>query len=157
MAGFKVKVEGLRELDRALAELPNRTGKAVLRRTLKRAAQPMADMAESLAPVRTDELQRSVSVSTKLARRQAKMHRRMFRNDRASAEMFVGAGVLPQAHLQEFGSAEHGAQPFMRPAWDAEKRPTLDRIKDMLAEEIRKAAERAERRAAKVAAKAKAG
>ena len=66
--------------------------------------------------------------------------------------MFLGAGVLPQAHLQEFGSAKHGAQPFLRPAWDAEKKPTLDRISDLLAKNIDKAARSAARRAAKAKA-----
>jgi len=153
MAGkVTVRVEGLRELERALAQLSKRTGKSVLRRTLKAAAEPMLLKAASLAPVDEMDLVESMGLSSKLGKRQAKLHRRMFRDDRAAVEMFLGAGVLPQAHLQEFGSAKHGAQPFLRPAWDAEKKPTLDRISDLLAKNIDKAARSAARRAAKAKA-----
>ncbi|WP_274875079.1 hypothetical protein [Sinorhizobium meliloti] len=43
MAGFRVSIEGLKQLDQALAELPKATGKAVLRRTLIKAGEPLAD------------------------------------------------------------------------------------------------------------------
>ncbi|WP_274875080.1 HK97-gp10 family putative phage morphogenesis protein [Sinorhizobium meliloti] len=85
--------------------------------------------------------------------RSAKLHRRRnkavqaagetarkeFKNDKASAEVFVGAGPVPHAHLQEFGTSRHGPQPFARPAWDAGKNQVLDTIKDELAVQITKA------------------
>lgn len=154
MARTTVTVEGLRELEQALRELSKTTGKAVLRRTLLEAAEPMRVVAQATAPEFRGDLKVSVGASTKLGKRQGKLHRRMFRNDRAAAEVFVGAGVLPQAHLQEFGTARHEPQPFMRPAWDAEKRPTLDRIVTALAANIAKTAARVARRAARLAGKA---
>lgn len=81
------------------------------------------------------------------------MHRKEFKNDKASAEVFVGAGPVPHAHLQEFGTSRHGPQPFARPAWDAGKNQVLDTIKDELAVQITKAAQRLARKAARLAAK----
>lgn len=144
-----VKVTGLRELDKALCELPKATGKAVLRRVLKKAAQPIADHAEMLAPKDKGTLARSIDVSTELSRRQASLHRKMFKSDKASVEMFVGAGPLSSAHNQEFGNENMGAQPFMRPAWDGGQTQVLESIKADLGDEIMKAAARLAKKAAR--------
>lgn len=153
MARVTVKVSGLRELDRALGQLPKSTGKAVLRRVLKKAGQPMADDMRAKAPddpeTGGNDLRSSIGVGTKLSKRQAKLHRKMFKNDKASAEVFVGAGKVAHAHLQEFGTAHHGAQPFARPAWDAGKMQALETIKTDLWSEIDKAAIRLAKKAAK--------
>jgi HK97 gp10 family phage protein len=151
MARTTVHVEGLKELEAALNQLPKSTGKAVLRRTLKKAGQPIADNARALAPddptTSGNDLKSSIGVSTKLSKRQASAHRKMFRSDKASVEMFVGAGPLPQAHNQEFGNVNHGPQSFMRPAWDGNKSRALDIIKTELGDEIMKAAKRLAKRA----------
>lgn len=147
----RVKVEGLRELEQALRDLPQATGKAVLRRVLKQIAQPIADHAKRLAPRDTGALQASITVSSKLSRRQRSVHRKMFKDDRASVEMFVGAGALPQATLREFGGDDHPAQPFMRPAWDANKSRALDTVKASLWDEIQKAAARLAKKAMRAA------
>lgn len=151
----KVKIEGLRELEAALSQLPKATGKNVLRRVLKARAEPMARMAASIAPddpgtSGARDLASSIAVSTKLSPRQRRQHRKMFRNDKASVEMFVGAGPLPHPHLQEFGTSKMGAQPFMRPSWDASKGPMLEGLKDDLWSEIAKAAARLAKKAAKL-------
>lgn len=148
-----VHVEGLRELERALELLPRSTGKAALRRVLKKAAQPVADAAASNAPVDEGALRDSIGVGTKLTRRQRGVHRKMFKDDKASVEMFVGAGGLPQAITQEFGTVDHSPQPFMRPAWDVEKNGVLESIKDDLWAEIQKAAHRHARKMARLAGK----
>lgn len=147
----KVRVEGLRELDKALGELPKATGKNVLRRVLRKAAEPMAADMKAKAPVDEGHLVASIGVGTRLTRRQASLHRKMFRNDRASVEMFVGAGGLPQAHLREFGGDDAPPHPFVRPAWDGHKMGTLDTIKDELGGEITKAAKRLARKRSKAA------
>lgn len=153
----RVKIEGLKELDRALGELPKATGKAVLRRVLKKAGEPIARDMRAKAPddpaTSGNDLKSSIAVSTKLSGRQRKMHRKAFRNDKASAEVFVGAGPLPQAHLQEFGTVHHRPQPFARPAWDGNKNRALSIIKDELGDEILKAAKRLAKKRAKAASK----
>jgi HK97 gp10 family phage protein len=150
-----VKLEGFKELEKELAKLATPAArKASARRALKVAAQPMADAGQAKAPRgETGDLSASVAVGTKLSKRQAKAHRKMFRNDKAAVEIFVGPGPDPAAWNQEFGNRNHAAQPFMRPAFDQEAMPTLDRLGKELWSDISKSVARAERRAARLAAK----
>ncbi|MDX0275749.1 HK97 gp10 family phage protein [Sinorhizobium meliloti] len=151
----KERIEGLRELDRALSELPKATAKSVLRRTLLKAGEPLADEMRNLAPddpsTSGSDLKSSIAVGTKLSRRQAKLHRREFKNDKAFAEVFVGPGPDPAAWNQEFGNINHGPQSFARPAWDGKQREVLDVIKTETWNEIEKAAQRLARKAARLA------
>lgn len=150
-----VRLEGFAELERELERLGREaTQKASLRRALRKSAEPMAAIAQSMAPRGdTNTLARSVAVSTKLSKRQQGLHRRMFRNDRAAVEMFVGAGPLAAAHTQEFGTINHGPQPFLRPAWDQDRNAMLDRLKAEIWADIQRTVARAERRAARLAAR----
>jgi HK97 gp10 family phage protein len=149
-----VRLEGFKELEAELEKLSKAAGKGAIRRSLKKAAQPLADLAQSMAPRGdTHTLAPSVTVGTRLSKRQAGMHRRMFRDDRASVEMFVGAGPIPSAHTQEFGTIYHPPQPFLRPAWDQDQRALLDRLSALMWQEIQKSVARAERRAARQAAR----
>jgi HK97 gp10 family phage protein len=136
----------LREVHVALRKLPDATAKNIIRRILKRRGERIAKRARDLAPKDQGHLIESIRVGTKLSKRQRRSHKKFGPDD---IEVFIGPGPDPAAHLQEFGSSRHGAQPFMRPAWDAEKRNALDGIGDDLWAEIRKAAERAARKAAK--------
>ena len=113
-----VKVEGLRDLDAALSELPKiTTAKAVVRRVLKKAAEPLRALAEQTAPRLTGALKISIVIGTKLTRRQARMARK---EPKSLTEMFIGTSN-PAAVPQEFGTHDQKAQPFMRPAWQATK------------------------------------
>jgi hypothetical protein len=55
--------------------------------------------------------------------------------------------------MSEFGTAHQPPQPWFRPVWDAMKRGVLDSIAGLLWSEIQKAAARAARKAARLAAK----
>lgn len=144
-----LKVEGFAELEKALADLSKRAGKSVLSRSLKAAALPMAEAANANAPVgETGEYAQSFVYSTRLNKRQGKMHRRMFRDDRAAVEGFVGTND-PAGVQQEFGNRFHAPQPALRPAWDAEGKATLDRLGRILWEELEKSRIRAQRAAAR--------
>lgn len=144
---LKVKIEGLRELEQALSELPKATGKNVLRRVLKSRSEPIANAMSAAAPERRGQLKASVGHGTKLSRRQRAMHRKW--GSSAAVEYFIGAGALPQAHMEEFGGAHNAPRPYARPAWDAGKMQMLDGIKDDLWSEISKAAARRARKLAK--------
>ncbi len=148
-----VKIDGLRELDSALADLPRATGKNVLRRTLRKVAEPMAAQMKALAPVDEGDLRDGIGVGTRLTRRQRSLHRKMFKDDKASVEMFVGAGGHPQAHLREFGGDGNPPQPFGRPTWDQHKGQLVDKIGSEMMTEIDKAAKRLARKTARLAAK----
>lgn len=141
------RVEGLKELDKQLERLKPATGKAALRRALRKVAEPIADKMRLYAPddpsTANEDLVSSIGVGTKLSTRQRSLHRRMFKSNKASVEMFVGAGKIQHAHLQEFGTSKHGAQPFARPAWDSERGTILQRLSMDIEAEIQRAIGRA--------------
>lgn len=145
-----VKIEGLRELEQNLNRLSKTTGRAVLRRTLKTAAEPLAELARGLAPddpnTDHDDLVESITVSTKLSKTARRRHRKLKGND--AAEMFVGTNDVAGSK-QEFGTVNHPPQPFLRPAWEQDQDALLGRIKDELGKEIDKAVARAARKAAR--------
>ena len=71
-----IKVEGLKDLEKALMALDKHTTRrSVARKVLKKAAQPIADDMNRLAPSdpnTSEGLNTSYSVSTKLNKRQRK-------------------------------------------------------------------------------------
>ena len=145
----KVELTGFAELDAALGELRQPVAKAVMRRALVQAAEPTVEAAKAMAPRDDGDLDDSITASHRLSPRQAGLHRKAVRDDRASAEAFVGAGPVPQAHLQEFGTFKDAPQPFMRPAWEGTKMEVLRRLADTLRDEIAKSVARARRKAAR--------
>ncbi len=157
-----IRIEGLRELDKALGQLPRATGKNVLRRVARKALEPIIEDAKGKAPVGIPgpgsggKLRDSLAVSTKLSRRQKALHKKMFPSQKSSVEVFGGVGAhafVPQGVMQEFGTRFHGPQPFLRPAWDSGKNPALNSVKRNLWAEIKKAAERVARKQARLLAK----
>lgn len=144
----KVKIEGLRELEAALADLPRATGKNVLRRVLKKAAAPIESTAEALAPHLTGTLERNIHMGTRLTRRQAQMVRKA--DSKSSAEIHVGTAD-PAGIQTEFGNVNQNAEPWLRPAWDQNKEGALNTIATDLGGEIDKAAARLARKAARAA------
>ncbi|MDX1219049.1 hypothetical protein CN188_09675 [Sinorhizobium meliloti] len=145
---IKVKVEGFKELDKALQQLTRATAKGVARRVLAKAAEPIAEAGRANAPLGpTGNLKASYGVGTKLTRRQSKLHRK-----ESPVEVFVGPND-PAAIQTEFGNEHQAAEPHMRPAWDANKDRALEIISEELGSEIEKAAARAAKRAARLARK----
>lgn len=178
----RVKVEGLRELDKALGELPKAAARGVLHRVLKRAAKPLAETAAALAPddpkTGAPDLHRSIRISTRLANPVGKAEFaaamkagqgkgaavKAMRDARRSAKasgmtqfamVFVGptADQSRKGILQEFGTVHHGPNAFMRPAWATEQDRLLASIADDLAGEIDRTAKRVAARAAARAAR----
>lgn len=146
----KVRVEGLKELERALMDLPKSTGKRVVRKVLMNAGEPLAKAGASNAPLGpTGNLKASYGVGTKLTRRQAKLNKKV-----SDVEVYVGPND-PAAVQTEFGNEHQGAEPHLRPAWDAGKEKVLEDIRQGLWAEIRKAADRLASKAARLAAKGK--
>lgn len=145
MAKTTVKIEGLRELEKSLANLPKATGKATLRKVLKEAGEPLAQSMRALAPKDEFHLAESIDVGTRLTRRQRSLHKAEGGGQDFS-EAFVGVNN-PAGVQQEFGNENHPAQPFARPAWDGEKRNVLFIITHRLWTAIEEAAARLAKRA----------
>lgn len=155
-AGVSLKLEGDRELRRALAKLEQKTGKRVVRRSLLRGARIIRDEARKRAPVDSGRLRKSI---------QARSSGRAFRA--GTVGVVVGPDKrAPHAHLVEFGTGPRviksatiptpngprtvsnlavgsmPAKPFLRPAFDSKAREAGDRvmteIRSSILEEARK-------------------
>jgi len=174
-----VKLEGLKELNDALGDFSKATAGNILKRAVGTAGAMFAEHASAIAPKDTGQLKREIKVSKpkiitpgKAAYAQA-MRETGDKAEAAAAARAAnksagGTGRSAVTHvgptkkagqgmLQEFGTAHHRAQPFMRPTFDADGGKLVDVIRDTLAEEIDKATKRAERKAARLAAKIAAG
>lgn len=168
--GTTVKIEGLKELDAALGNLPKATARNVLVRTLRKAGEPIAERARQLVPVQTGQLRASIIVSPRLVNKTGDAEfaavlrsggsreeargalidaRRAAKGTGTFATMYVGAGQLPQAHMVEFGSRNNTPHPYLRPAFDEMKEAALSIIKAELGGEILKAASRLAKKMAK--------
>lgn len=152
-----VRVDGLRELDAALGQLPKAAARGVLRRVGIRALQPMAEAARQMAPDDPDtqgnDLKASITVGTRLNKRQARLARREARkHGKSFVEVYMGTDD-PAGVQQEFGNAHHGPQSFMRPAFQSHARGAIDIVARDLGDEIDRTVARAAKRAAKKAAK----
>lgn len=153
---FTVTLEGLEETVASMRELAASMNKTIIRRVLKEAGQPLATKASNLAPVDLGKLAFSVVVATQLTRR----HKSEQRNRESETEVYIGpaggVGALYYASHVEFGTVRTRAQPFMRPAWDSLKGESMRLIAGGLQAEVKKAADRAARRVARINKKKKA-
>lgn len=174
-----VKIEGLKELQEALEDFSKATSGNILKRAVGTAAAMFADAAIEIAPEDRGFLKKEIKVSKpkiispgKAAFAQAMRETgdRAIAADaaRSANRTAGGAGRAAIAHvgptkragqgmLQEFGTAHHKAQPFMRPTFDHLQDAMVATMADTLKEEIDKATKRAERKAARIAAKNNSG
>lgn len=136
---LRMRVEGLKELERNLHALPRSVTKRVVRHALRKGGEPIIEAARARAPVRTGALRDSIGGSYRLSKRQKRLHRKA-----SAEEYFVGAGGkgARHAHLQEFGTVHHGPQPFLRPAFMAEQGEALRIVADELGKAVMRAAKR---------------
>lgn len=148
MAKVTIEIQGLKDIEAQLRELPKATGKRVARDVLIEAGTVVADQGRSNAPLGpTGNLKASYGVGTRLTRRQAGLHVK-----ESPVEVFVGPND-PSDIQTEFGNEHQAAQPHLRPAWDSTKARVLTIIIYRLQERIERAVERRRRFLAKKAAK----
>lgn len=154
------RVEGFRDMERALADLKRATAKAAVRRAMKKTLQPVALMADSLSE------DFNIAVGTTLTPKERRQAKADF--SKRVVSMFVGpvgqdGSHAPEATFTEFGTppryhkdgkyvGQIMAEPFMRPAWDAHKATMIKRLGAEIWVEIEKSIARAERKAARAAA-----
>ena len=98
-----MRIDGLKELERKLTTLP-REAERTADRTVEDVARGTQRTARALAPVDSGELRQSLVV------RDAGPHRRS-----------VDAGAFHADDI-EFGNSTTAAQPYLRPAYDRERR-----------------------------------
>ncbi|BCJ90040.1 hypothetical protein IZ6_07750 [Terrihabitans soli] len=150
---LKVKIEGLKQCDEALKDLPKATRKNVLKRVLFAIGTPIAEAFAASVRVAKGKLKKGIGVGTRLTTRQRREHKKAFASDKASVEVFVGAPGLVQAITEEFGTVDQAPHPGLRPAWDAARPTLVDKLKKMLWDEIEKAMKRHIAKAKRLAGK----
>lgn len=165
-----VKVEGLKQVRDALASLPTATQRNIMRRILIARGEPIKAMAKRLAPVDTGFLAWSVRIQDRTggsAGRAAfaavmrsgggkqaagSAARAANRAAASGVEIFIGPNAGPREIAAEFGTRDRAPEPFMRPAWDANKGGLLENLARDMWPEIQKAIRRRDKKAAKLAA-----
>lgn len=174
-----VKIDGMKQLEETLKDFSRATGGNILKRAVGVAGAMLAEAAIELAPKDEGDLKRGIKVSKpKIINPGTAAFAQAMREtgDRAIAASAAraankeagGSGRTAVTHvgpskgvgqgiLQEFGTAHHKAQPFMRPAFDANGEKAAELIGSEIKTGIDKAKERAARKAAKLAAKIAAG
>lgn len=164
---LRVRIEGLREIKAALAELPKATSRNVMKRILTARIKPIVDAAKGLAPSDSGFLGESIRIRTApggnagkaafaeamragATRKEAGAAARAANAATAkTAEVFAGPRAGPREIAAEYGTKYRQPTPFMRPAWDAAKDGLLTNIGDDIWREISKAVARRAKRAAK--------
>lgn len=131
---------GFRELIRAIDHLPEVVKKRELEPLLVEALTPMRDSARFLAP---DDpltgppwnLPTSIEVSVRQRSGRARSDRALGKFD-ARAYMGPTKFGYPQAMMQEFGTINMVATPYMRPAFDLDKHKALSIMADGLGDRL---------------------
>ena len=157
-----LRLEGVKDLDAALKQMATSTAKRTARRAMATVLEPVAAAARGMAPVATGRLVGTIGVGPKLTRRQARLSRKAIGKD----ELVMHVGATGRvAHLIEFGTTDRQHKsgkgtgsvrpmPFLRPAWDANRMGVFLGLADEMRAEILKTVARAEKAAARKAAKA---
>lgn len=142
------KFEGAKEFERALADLTKATARNTLKRALTKVAKPVQEAMEARAPRDTGWTAGSIAVSGTLNPANRSDQKK---EGKSFAEVYVGSTRGSAGILQEWGTVNQPAQPYMRPAWDAAKTGVLVGFGGALKIELGKAAVRAAKKAAKLA------
>lgn len=118
----KINIQGLRELDAALAELPRAVERRVMGNAVRAGARVIASAAKQGVPVDTGALKKSIVV-------------RAGKRKRPGLVTALVGFLRPRsriAHLVEYGTSHSAAKPFMRPALDGHGQEAAEKMKEAL-------------------------
>jgi HK97 gp10 family phage protein len=121
---IRFRIHGLQELDRRLEVLPQVVAKRTLASALRIATVPLVRDIKAHAPVLTGELRDSIAVTS---------HPEEGANE---VRLQIGVTGVYYGHFQEFGTSKMRARPFVRPAWDRNRRGLVTRFRDLLRQRI---------------------
>lgn len=134
----KIKIEGLKEIEAALAELGDtKAMRAAIRKALRDAGNPMMELARALVPVDQGDLKRSIKMRTRNRVKEGvgvsigidrNEQPAEYRNRKRGKGAYRDPGVAGVGPITEFGRPGQGAKPFMRPAFHAEGEKTIHRF-----------------------------
>lgn len=149
-----LKVIGFREMDALLQAIPRQLAGQGVSSGMRRALQPVAAAARSYAP---GSLSERIKIAPTI--KAGQMAQSLEKPGKGRRVMYVGA-TAPHAHLVEFGTGPRYQKngkyvgimtpdPFLRPAWDANKDEVLANLATAIRDEIAKALGRRTSRAIK--------
>lgn len=152
MADQRVHVSGLKELGKAMEGLSNKVALKISRSAVQAGARSIRKLAISKAPIAPEPYRVRANKADKdgvlvLPKNiQKNIVAKNVKKSRLTAEAHVSIrgkrknGYANRvAILQEFGTVNSPAQPFMRPAFDEGKLPAVELVKQKLQEGIAKA------------------
>jgi HK97 gp10 family phage protein len=145
VASVTIKVEGLKELGKQFELLASDMQKKVARSATNAAAQVVKKIAIRKAPVSSPEMTPNIPPGN--LKKNIIVKRSRLRNSNLTSEHRVtvrgkaGAVVSPYrvGVFQEYGTVQHGPQPFMRPSLDQGKSQAIEAMKKKIRERIDKA------------------
>ena len=116
-------------LDSAIDQVQRAISGAALEAVLRDACQPMLEQAINMAPMRTGELRRDIQMTTR--------HKS---NSATAVVEALDSGVGGKSHeavFVEFGTVHQVARPFMRPAFEVNKKAIQNAVEQHLNRALR--------------------
>lgn len=143
-----VQIKGLRELAKALNELPDRVARNGLRVAVYAAAKVVRDEAKRRTPMATGTLRRAVIMKhiPELSGRARQTffvtvrHGKKYRNQGKKKNLSQDAWYW---RFVEFGTSKMPARPFLRSALEAKRHEAVYAMKERLAQRIEEEAKKA--------------
>lgn len=145
-----IKLEGIGEVDKALKALEEEFGDKLARSkvlvpAVREAMRPVLEQARANAPKDSGDLTRSLIVEARRPTRRDRRSKYITQTDTviaavttASGKKLAKMGIKSDARAiaQEFGTARHPAQPYLRTALEANAQSTVSRLAEILARRI---------------------
>lgn len=126
----KLVVEGMDTLAMKLARLQREISGNLLRETVLEASEPVAEDVSANAPMLTGNLSENIETEVTI-------------ENRTKAQVAIGPGKSAfYGMFQELGTVHMPAQPFLRPAFDANKDQVIEDVGDILRRRILEVARR---------------
>lgn len=157
---INIDFHGAEDLQKALRDIgKDKTIRTAMRKHLRKATEPTLQMAKNNAPVETGRMKDGIALTGVLSRRQRRGGNYSEGLGENTVRLFLGAKPRGPGVLSEFGTGPRytkkgkftgaaPAQPFLRPAWEADKYNVLDRFSRSLGPAIERAARRANKKKA---------
>ena len=148
--GVSIKLEGIGNVHAAFEELANEIGdkkatSKILVPAVREAMKPVLAKARADAPVDTGGLRRSLQVEARRPNRKDKRSKYIVSTDTvislvttAPGKKLAKMGIASDARAiaQEFGTARHPAQPYLRTALESQSTSVVNDLAKILARRI---------------------
>jgi len=148
--GVTIKLEGIGDVDKALKALENEFGDKLARSkvlipAVREALKPVLAQARANAPKDSGDLTKSLVIEARRPNSRDRRSTYITKTDTviaavtsASGKKLAKMGIKSDARAiaQEFGTANHPAQPYLRPALESNAQATVSKLGEILARRI---------------------